>query len=459
MLPQLTGPDSKPTFIAIALRSLLSALLLAAAIAVFFLLGSAKPPQQVANTTGPPVVECVSPKAYDGGIDFSVDGVVQPYRDLDVAAESGGRVVLKSNNCQTGSTVSKGEVLIEIDNRDYQFEVERLEAELEQTRVSVDELLVQIENAKQQITLAEETVELNMKELRRIESIKTPGAVTESEIDVIRRDIVTSRISLQSQSDQRRLLEASLPRLKSVIKRTETQLLVAKLALDRCILRSPIDGVITEEHVEQDGYLQKGALVFTVRDTSRLDVRCSLMTNQLSELRNTGQQLDRPSYEFPETPVTVIYSIGNKKYAWEGTLTRYDGAGIDAQTRMVPCLVHVDDPRGGKAFGDAYQSNLRNPPSLLVGMYVEVKIHLQPSDELLEIPVTALQPGNKVWAVLKEQLQSRKIRVADSLGQKLLVFADPEGISANDKIVVSPLASPRDGKRVKSVLREEGAAS
>lgn len=456
MLPQLEGPDATPTFAAKALRSLLSALLLAAAFFVFFMLGSAKPPEQASRSGGPPVVECVRAIPYAGDINFSVDGVVQPYRDLDVAAESGGRVVYKSNNCQTGSFVKQSEVLIKIDDRDYQFELERLGAELEQTRVSVDELLVQIENAKEQIKLAEQTVELNLKELSRIESITTPGAVTESEIDTIRRDIVNSKISLQSQNDQRRSLEASLPRLRSVIKRTETERQVAQLALERCTLRSPIDGIITEEHVEQDGYLQQGALVFTVRDTSRLDVRCSLKTNQLADLRNSNQNQERLTNGFPETPVTVIYSIGNEKYAWEGTLARFDGAGIDAQTRMVPCLVHVDDPTEAKRYDpsgtNSQGANQRSAPNLLVGMFVEVLIHLQPSEELLEVPVMALHPGNRLWVVDQDQLVSRKVRIADSLNDKLLVYADRDGINPNDRIVVSPLASPKEGKLVEPIL-------
>lgn len=448
--PQLPRPTSKPSIASIAGQSALSILIIAGAVAAVVLLGPAEPPPQSTRESDLPVVEVAAAIEHRGGMAFTVDGVVRPFRDLNVAAESGGRVIAKSPRCQAGRAVTAGEILIRVDPRDYELEVRRLEEELEQAQTSAEELAVQITNAAEQIALAEEVLAINLRELRRVEAIRQPGAITESEVDTTRRDVVSSRISLQSQRDQLRLLKASLPRLQSVVERTETQLAVARLGLERCVIRAPIAGVITEEHVEQDGYLQRGSLVFTVRDTSRLDVRCSLKPDQLQRVWESAGTHRRSSYDFPETPVTVVYEVNARQYAWDGVLSRYDGAGLDSQTRMAPCVVHVDDPGSGAVLGEPVGSIMGTPPTLLVGMFVEVRVHLSPKTHVLSIPSTALQPGGRVWVVRNGQLQSVKTRVVETTDDALLVYASPSGLAAGDEVVVSPLSGAIDGKQVRT---------
>ncbi|MEM9355720.1 MAG: HlyD family efflux transporter periplasmic adaptor subunit, partial [Pseudomonadota bacterium] len=303
---KLPGLTSKPALTRIVGQSILSICLIGGAVAALPLLGPEDPPLQTASKLEVPLVEVAAATLYRDGTTFAVDGVVRPYRDIDVAAQSGGRVMEKSERCQVGRTVSAGEVLLRVDPTDYELEVRRLKAELKQSESSLVELDVQIRNTEEQIALAEEALAINRRELRRVEEIRQPGVITASDLDSRRRDVVGSKISLQSQRDQLRLLKASRPRQQTEIERTEAQLAVAKLSLERCVIRAPIAGVITEEHVEQDGYLQRGSLVFTVRDTSRLDVRCSFKPDQLQRLWESAGVNHRSSYELPETAVTVV---------------------------------------------------------------------------------------------------------------------------------------------------------
>lgn len=447
--PQITHETEPTSLLAIVAKSLLSLGLLAGAGIVFVMLGSADPPPQ--RERGPQIlpVETALATPHDDGLSFTVDGVVEPHRDVAVAAESAGRVIKKSVNCQVGQVVTAGEVLIQIDPRDYQLEVEQLAEELKQAEVSVAELVVEIESAKRQSTLATETVKLNERELQRMQAITTPGAVTDSEVDTARRELVNARIALQSQRDQRRLLEAREPRLRSVVDRTKTQLATAQLALERCVLRAPIDGVVTETPTEEGGYMQQGGLAFTVRDTSRLDVRCSLRADKLALVWAAADANATSAYAFPKTAVKIVYEIDNQRFAWNGVLARYDGAGLDEQTRMAPCLVQVDQPRAAVSLDSRSAAN--TPPTLLVGMFVEVQVQLNPKTPLLSIPVTALHPGNRVWVVEDNALQPQTARVADAARpDAVLVYADAQGLSAGAQVVVSPLASPTAGQQVRS---------
>ncbi len=61
-------------------------------------------------------------------------------------------------------------------------------------------------------------------------------------------------------------------------------------------------------------------------------------------------------YALPQTPVSILYRIAGREdlvFQWEGHLSRYDGIGLDPQSRTVPCRITVDDPQNFLIRGEA----------------------------------------------------------------------------------------------------------
>ena len=142
--------------------------------------------------------------------------------------------------------------------------------------------------------------------------------------------------TLQTHLDQLTLFKATKSRLESVCARIRSQISAARLDIDRTNIESPIDGVVVVDNIEQDSYVQRGTAVGTIRDTSKLEIKCSLQPYQMKWLWEsvTGSGLEQPrgAYELPEADVDVEYHLGNEVYVWHGRLARYDGAQIDQQT-------------------------------------------------------------------------------------------------------------------------------
>ena len=106
-------------------------------------------PPQPKNT-----VQTAPVKQHDGGIDFTVDGQVIPYRALDIAPEVSGIVKYKSEKARAGKFVRKGEILLEIDPIDYELEIRQLTEETAQAGASIHEMEVQIESTKKEIEIS-----------------------------------------------------------------------------------------------------------------------------------------------------------------------------------------------------------------------------------------------------------------------------------------------------------------
>jgi RND family efflux transporter MFP subunit len=430
--------------------------ILVAGLVAFLALRSLKElPVRAEERADVPVVETIVVAAHDGGLDFTVDGVVVPYREIDLAAEVSGRIAKRADVCRAGNYVARGTALIEIDDRDYLLEAERLERELTQAAVALRELEVEMLNTENLAKLAREQLALQRRELKRQQELAGKRIVTETDLDKAKREELTAINSLLTQENLLQLLRTRRNRLESARDLCRSQHEKAQLDLSRTKVVAPIDGVIIREMVEADSYVQKGTSLVKIEDTSAVEVKCNLRMEELYWLwaQAAGSGDDPASatrdYQIPPAPVTVSYELAGRRYEWQGVLSRFDGIGVDERTRTVPCRVLVDRPREVQTSGHEGGDGAVGPPALVRGMYVAVSVHAQPRTALLQIPQQALQPGNRVWQVADGRLTVRRVRVADATEERVLVYAEPAGMQAGMKLISSPLAAIFDGMAVR----------
>lgn len=440
-----------------AFRTLISLLLLGVGIGGFFWMGTPEIPTRPPDAVDPPVVETAAAEVHEDGIRFVVDGVVVPYRQIDIAAQVSGRIEYKSEQCRTGRAVKQGELLVRIEQSDYQLEVKRLSEEVTQADAMIAELDVELETVENQIASAREQLSIDVRQLERNKDLLSRKAASDSEVDSARRTELATRNSLQTLLDQKSLLSRRRLRLESAKALVQANLEKAELALSRTEIRSPLDGVVVSESVEQDGYIQAGSTVISLQDSSSLDVTCKLHMRQMhwlwqgqSETASESVGALTQAYDFPDTPATVMYDLGGTTYRWKGVVDRYDGAGIDNQTRMVPCRVHVDDPLSVAA-SESNGSAVGNPPTLMTGMFVKVRVESRPPIPLVRLPQEAIQPGNAIWTVDDGKLKRKVVSIANSTPEFVVAYQQEDGLKAGDAVVVSPLATPIEGLAVQKL--------
>jgi multidrug efflux pump subunit AcrA (membrane-fusion protein) len=440
------------------LRLGLPLLILLAGLIGFLVLSHIKgAPAHETRAVTAPLVETVCVSACDSVLDIKVDGIVVPYREIEVAAEVPGRVKYKSAQCRAGHYVTQGTPLIEIDPADFQLEVRRLTMELEQAKVLLEELDVEIAETDELVQLAVEDVEIQSRELARVRGLTSEQVVTETRGDQAARAELAARNALTKVRSQFRLLQTRRSRLVHARELASTQLAKAQLDLQRTKVVAPADGVIVRELVEEHSYVQKGMPLFALEDTSSAEVKCNLRADDINWLcqhtLNAGPHPVRDSafdYQVPPTPATIVYKVGGREFAWDGVLARYDGIGLDEQTRTFPCRVEVPQPRASHVHNSAGAADEKCVlPVLVRGMYVTVYLHARPNFALGKLPPTAVRPGNVVWLVENGILRRRKVDVLQRIGDGLIVPASQAAVEVGSRVVVSPLVTAYDGMRVR----------
>jgi multidrug efflux pump subunit AcrA (membrane-fusion protein) len=417
-----------------------------------------------------PRVETVKVLPHSGGLDIQVDGVVAPFREIEVAAEVSGRVIWKAPECRAGAYVRKDTELIKIDPTDYQLEVARLENQIEQAMHEKQENRTEAENLQHLIDLAIEDVQVRKGDWLR-KSNAPPNTVSSTEIDAAKQSLLQAQNALQTLENQQQVNQDRSTRILLSIRQAELQRDRAKRDLARTTLCAPVDGVIIRDDVEQDAYVQQGRAVFTIEDTSAVEVLTSLKMEELywlwqqqaSTADATAKSPAEQAYGFPATRTTVFYQFAGRsgpKYAWQGELQSYDGLGLDERTRTVPCRILVSDPRAVSQAGGLESDSMRatGPPALMRGMYVTATVHATPVATFVKVPELAVQPGKQVWRVREGRLE----RVGPLELVQFQTDTDPDGrergywmvpsassgLEAGDSLSVTPLSGMRDGMEV-----------
>lgn len=155
-------------------------------------------------------------------VEFTSNGVLEALQDLPFVSDIAGRVV--NIYADEGDYVSKGKVLVQLDN-------EMLRADVASSEASFEAL---------------------KKDYERFKSSNAQGGVTDQQLDNIRMQMIAA----------------------------ESRLITGRRRLADTSIKAPISGKIYRRHVEVGSYLNPGAKLFDVIDDSQLKVKSFINEKQ-----------------------------------------------------------------------------------------------------------------------------------------------------------------------------------
>ncbi len=428
----------------------------------------AEPPAQVSQVERVPEVEVSSVRGVDAEAFFiESNGVVVPRREYQLAAAVEGRVIGKSAVCESGQTVRKGDKLLTIDRELYEIEKQQLLSERRQVDADLKKLAVDIENTQALLKIGEEQLDLQKTEESRANRMRKSKAMSASERDQIRLQVVAAEQAVQMLRNEARTYDSKREGLLAQRSLIDAKLRRVDYNLNRTEIVAPCDGLVMRDHVEVGSYVRPGDTLVEIEDVSTIEVRLNLRMEELYWVLHCGDLLpaatsqDRvnqglgarmaslaENYKLPPVPAEVCYNLAGTSYTWKGTLARCEGTGFDERTRTAPCRVEIGKPLGTS----------KNPRfSLRRGMFVEVNIRV-PSlpEDLLAVPREALRPGGEVWLVEDGRLQIAQVEPVQFDGGVVIVRTrNPQQVQPGSKVIVSPLVGVTGGIQVKILNPQE----
>ena len=253
-----------------------------------------KEPEEVATT-----IRVLKAQQRDLQLEVVSQGSVIPQTESELIPEVSGRVQWVSPNLVAGGYFKKDEVLLRLDDSDYQASVARGQAAL--TRAEAEEQLAGYE-------------------LQRMRELV--------------KNKLTSQSSLETMLRNHRIAEATL-------KDAQINLEQAQRDLMRTRMQAPYDGLVRNERVDLGQFVSRGQSIASIYADAAVEVRLPVADRQLAYLSlPLGYRGELASDQQPEVTLFTVY--GGEQYEWVGRLVRTE-AEIDARSRMVTAVVRVEN--------------------------------------------------------------------------------------------------------------------
>jgi len=380
------------------------------------------------------------------------NGSVKPTRVWSAISQVQGRVVELPSQFRAGAMIQEEQVLLRIDDTDYQLAIAQAEAAIHATDAQLKQLQSQENNLTTSLKIEQEVFDSAEKEWRRLQKLANQGTVSTSQRDAQERTYLAQKQQLQNIKNSLELLPADRSVLKAQLAQQKAQLKQAKLNLQRTTVKAPFNARLAEMNVELDQYIRVGEVLAVLDDMDQAEIEAQF---PLEHFRQLVQPIDmkamlaegeQPGPEMLKLKSRVELSRGAEVIQWNAKFVR-TGAAIDPQTRTVGAVVAVDNP-----YADAMPP-LR--PPLVKGMYASVMLVGPAHTDQIAIPRQALH-GDEVYVITQENRLARR-KVELFLRQPGFVTV-ASGISADERVVISDLIPAVDGMLLAPVEDEQAAA-
>jgi RND family efflux transporter MFP subunit len=321
-----------------------------------------------------------------------------------------------------GQFVEKGQLLVELDDREFRLEVERAEA----SRLKIlSELLLDnqfAEKSTSENTLFIKKIEDEKKIYERVYQQYQKSLISEEEFDRVFKKFETVMIESGQKKDE---IQAATKGLTQ----QEINLKKARLNLEKTRVTAPFSGTITEIKVSEQQHVTAFYELFTVVNTKRVSVHARVLESEIGKMR-IGREVNLFFSAFPDEvikgKVKVVSPI------------------VNSEDKTCKVIISID----------------KSETNIKPGMHAEVEIEADIFEDSLLVPQEAIvvRSGKKMVFVVEEDVARRRYI---ETGQENEYFAEvlentdvDSGLREGDIVIVEGHYTLAQNARVR-ILNDE----
>jgi len=354
--------------------------------------------------------------------------IITPQR-LSVGATVTERVARIPVN--EGQKVRKGDVLIELDDKDERAALEQSKASVAQAEAKVRQLReVALPAAEQTLVQAQATAVQARAQFDRMKTLRERGFVVQSQMDDAQRalDIAESQLrAARLQVETNKPTGSDFALAQTALDQARANLRVAQVKLEQTVIKAPVDGTLIARNVEVGDVAQPGKDLMVLAPVGETQVDVMIDERQLSRLA-LGQKALGSADAFP-----------NQRFAAELV---YINPAVDPLRGSVEVKLRVPDP----------------PAYLVQDMTASVDIEVARRADTVYVPTDAVHDANgaQPWVLAIRGFRAVRQPVKLGLrGDSRIEILD--GIEAGDKLVPATNALVKAGQRVRAVAPQNPA--
>lgn len=372
---------------------------------IWYFIATQEVPEKRVFRVPPPQVTVRPVEPSDYQTVLHSQGTVRARTESSLIPEVRGRVLRVSENFQEGAFFEEGDVLLEIDDRDYQAELIVAEAALAQAELAFMQEQARYDQAQ--------------RDWERL----NPGQV----------------------ANELALREPQIKQARAAAASAKARMDTAKLNFERCKITAPFAGRVLSKKVDVGQFVTTGNELARIYAVDIAEVRLPLAASQFALLQlPSTYRGSKPTLE-QGPKVTLTSGIGGQTFDWEGRVVRAEGS-IDESSRQIFVVAQIDDPYGFSKEGR---------PPLKVGTFVEAKIEGAVLENVFVFPRQVFRENSYVLVVDQDKKLTR--RSVDVVWETDKEIVASSGLSSGDMLCLTNVPYAVEGGTVVATLEGQAA--
>lgn len=399
------------------------------------LAGLKKPPAETIPAERPLKVDTLTVALETVQVGIQGYGEVKALNTVTFAPEVSGQVVATHPNLEMGAVISAGEILFNIDPRDYTAALQEAQATLAGLEHSIRRLEKQLAIDRRRLATLARSQELAQSEFERLKQLFENDKVgTRSAVDAAEQ-------ALNNAADRRDQLQQAIDLYPLQIKElghnraaAQARLDMAQTRLDRCVVRAPFTGRVKTVAIETGQFATTGMPAVTLADDSVLELHVSLDSREAAAwLRFNPNHTRLPQQTWfqglEQVSCTIRWTEAPDRHTWRGTLDRVVQFNPESRTLTVAVRITAEEtmaPNGA-------------PLPLVEGMFCAVTIPGRRLTGIARLPRWSVSFDQTVFLAVDQRLKTVPVEVARTEGEEVLVAG---GLKPGDLVVTTRLVDP-----------------
>ena len=329
------------------------------------------------------------------------EGFIKPFRQANLSAQSGGRIVELHPAITSRGSFTKGEILARLDDSAEAASLSQTQANIDATQARLD---------------------LNATQLARTQSLRESGVASQQALD-----------QLLSQEAE---LKASLNSLRAIKQSAE-------VALSNKIVLAPFDGAVLTKSAEIGTVVNGGQAIAEIFTQDRMEVDVPV--------READAALIPGLFSGNQAPALVTVRFAGQEFDWNARVTRVASA-LDSRTRTLNVTVELNDVSAVKKAGSSDLAS--GAPPALINSFAKIVIQGREPQNTISIPSTALRGGNMLWMFDPSDADAGTLRMVaaelihvDGETSYVSLSEQPQGT----RLIKTALSTPTEGMPLRDV--------
>ena len=355
-------------------------------------------------------------------------GDISPLMQVDLFPKVSG--YLERISVNLGDSVRQGQVIAQIDQKDFIQKVKEIEAKVAHAKAQLSELEAgsrpeEMRQAEEAVRQAQSRFENAKLQRERVEALFKRQVISKKEMDLAEMEYTVVEAQLTaSQQHLKMVREGARQEVKEAgqakLKEMEAILEQERIRLQNTRIIAPFNGEITRKFVDEGSLVSPSTPLVTLVHTETLKVVANVLEKDISLLKpGIGAKIRAEAY-----PGRVF----------EGKVVRINSA-LDLTTRTLQAEINIPNP-----------SHLLKP-----GMFSRIEVTLLEKPRTLSVPREALiEEGGKrsVFIVEGNQALQRPILTGIEQDQWVEVV---EGLREGDQVIIKGQGSIKDRSTVRVI--------